>query len=84
MTDLDMLREALKVGPLVAALGFIVWVLWKRLGEKDAAVQLLTREVLTALAANTAAVGHMASAIDGLREAMERSDHRATRRGGAD
>lgn len=85
MNEGDLLREALKVGPLVAGLGLVVWVLWKKLEAKDVAMSLLTREVVQTIQANTTAMTANAAAVEHLREAIEGGGARGARRSaGAD
>ena len=82
MGEADLFTKFLEglatAGPLAIALGLGVLVLWRRLSEETSTNRALTREVLTALNGNT-------TALDGLRDAIERNDHRSSRRApGAD
>lgn len=89
MPDVDIMSKVLEglvtAGPLAATLGVGVWVLWRKNEKREEASASLTREVLAALGSNTTAMTKNADAIDGLREAIERGEHRPARRmAGAD
>jgi homoserine acetyltransferase len=63
----------------MVVLTIVSWKLWQRLGEKDAQSAAITREFLTAVAALRETVRDNTQALDGLREAIERGEHRAPR-----
>lgn len=77
MAEADLFTKFLDglatAGPLAIALGLGVLALWRRLSDETATNRALTREVLTALNGNT-------NALDGLRDAIERGEHRPQRR----
>jgi homoserine acetyltransferase len=63
----------------MVVLTIVSWKLWQRLGEKDAQSAAITREFLTAVAALRETVRDNTQALDGLREAIERGEHRPPR-----
>lgn len=76
----ELFREALRVGPLVAALAVAVYVLWRKLEQKDARVIELTREFLTAAASLRQAVEDNTETVASLRDAIERGEQRGAYR----
>jgi len=86
MSDELALLEKLVGGTVGGALVLAVvsWQLWQRLATREAQTDALIREVLIGLSASTTAMLRTAEAVEALREAIDRGEHRSRRQAAAD